>query len=369
MKIFHINCNYLATTLHQSLNEHLESLVVVNRIFTPFYPGFKQKVRPNENVCVCECFQKNDRFLFFIKQKKILRAAKSVFQEGEFACIHAHTLFTDGVCARSLSRESGLPYVVAVRNTDVNLFLQKRVLLRPLGLKVLRDASKVVFLSDSYRRKVLECYVPTRYREEINGKSVVIPNGIDDFWLSHKYTEKNPPAALEPPLRLLFAGRVLPGKNLRGVVSAVQQLRAKGYNAVFTVIGPHPDRALYEELKQYDFTEQKEPMEKEALIDAYRQADLFVMPSFHETFGLVYAEAMSQGLPVIYTSGEGFDNQFPDGTVGFAVNPHDPAQIADRILKAAADYCALSRRCLLNAERFRWDRIAETYSALYKEFL
>ena len=37
----------------------------------------------------------------------------------------------------------------------------------------------------------------------------------------------------------------------------------------------------------------------------YRENDIYVMPSIIETFGLVYAEAMSQGLPVIYTRGQG----------------------------------------------------------------
>lgn len=369
MKIFHINCNYLSTTLHQCLIEHLEPLGVENRIFTPVYPGFARKIRPNDNVRISECFQKRDRYLFFVKQKKILRAARAGFSEDRFDCIHAHTLFTDGVCARRLSRESGLPYVVAVRNTDVNLFFQKRVLLRPLGLKVLRDASKVVFLSESYLRKVLDTYVPTQERAGIEAKSVVIPNGIDDFWLAHRAGEKTPPAVSERPLHLLFAGRVLPEKNLSGVVSAVQLLRAKGCPADFTVIGPHPDKALYEELGQYEFVRLLEPMEKEELIDAYRRADLFVMPSFHETFGLVYAEAMTQALPVIYSRGEGFDGQFPDGEVGFAVDPGDPQQIADKILEALSAYAGISGRCAERSERFRWDRIAEIYRSLYKELL
>ncbi len=369
MKIFHINCNYLATTLHQCLIEHLEAVGVENRVFVPIYPGFARKIRPLDQVHVSECFQKRDRFLFFVKQNKLLRAAKAVFSADHFDCIHAHTLFTDGVCARRLSREKGIPYVVAVRNTDVNLFFQKRILLRPLGVKVLRDASKVVFLSDSYRRKVLESYVPARFRAEMEAKSMVIPNGIDDFWLSHRFNENNPPAVPEPPLHLLFAGRVLPDKNLRGVVSAVQILRERGYDADFTVIGPHPDKALYEELKQYDFVYLKEPMEKETLIDAYRQADLFVMPSFHETFGLVYAEAMTQGLPVIYSKGEGFDGQFPDGEVGFSVDPKQPRQIAEKILEAASSYADISKRCVTDAERFRWDRIAEIYRLIYKELL
>jgi len=47
------------------------------------------------------------------------------------------------------------------------------------------------------------------------------------------------------------------------------------------------------------------------------------MPSITETFGLVYAEALSQGLPVLYTRGQGFDRQFEEGEVGYAVDCFD----------------------------------------------
>ena len=43
------------------------------------------------------------------------------------------------------------------------------------------------------------------------------------------------------------------------------------------------------------------------------------MPSRYETFGLVYGEAMSQGLPIIYSKGQGVDGYFKEGTVGYGV--------------------------------------------------
>lgn len=46
-------------------------------------------------------------------------------------------------------------------------------------------------------------------------------------------------------------------------------------------------------------------MDKTKIIDVYRDSDIFVMPSKFETFGLVYVEALTQGLHLIYTKGQG----------------------------------------------------------------
>ena len=51
-----------------------------------------------------------------------------------------------------------------------------------------------------------------------------------------------------------------------------------------------------------------------------RSCSVFAMPSIFETFGLVYLEALSQNLPVVYTKGQGIDGMF-DNTVGIGVDP------------------------------------------------
>jgi glycosyltransferase involved in cell wall biosynthesis len=91
------------------------------------------------------------------------------------------------------------------------------------------------------------------------------------------------------------------------------------------------------------------------------------MPSVTETFGLVYPEAMSQGLPVIYTSGQGFDGQFQDGQVGFAVNCYDAEEIAEKIIKIVANYQELSENAVKNAKKFRWSDINQKYMNIYQE--
>jgi glycosyltransferase involved in cell wall biosynthesis len=90
------------------------------------------------------------------------------------------------------------------------------------------------------------------------------------------------------------------------------------------------------------------------------------MPSFAETFGLVYAEALSQGLPLIYTKGQGIDGYFRDGEVGYAVDPNDPEEIADRISMILRRYLEISNFCTAQAGQFSWERIGNIYKSLYE---
>lgn len=93
------------------------------------------------------------------------------------------------------------------------------------------------------------------------------------------------------------------------------------------------------------------------------------MPSKHETFGLVYAEAMSQGLPVIYTRGQGFDGQFEEGEVGYSVQYDSAEEIVDRIKEILNNYKTISNNCVEKVDRFDWDEIARKYIEIYLKTL
>ena len=75
---------------------------------------------------------------------------------------------------------------------------------------------------------------------------------------------------------------------------------------------------------------------------------------------------MSQGLPVIYSKGQGFDGQFEDGTVGYAVNSLDHNDIAEKIIKIFYDYETKSKNCIELFNKFDWKTIACDYLSLYE---
>lgn len=366
MKILHINCNYIGTTLHQLMVEKLDKMGLDNSVFVPTYDKNVAVIKPNSNVCVSECFKKWDRLIFDYKQRKIQKSIESHYDIGLFECIHAYTLFTDGNCARNLSKKYNIPYVVAVRNTDVNDFFRLMPHLRRRGVKIMRDASAVFFLSDAYRRQVFDRYIPKKYHDEILKKTQIIPNGIDDFWLSNKPCEKEIPGK---DIKLIYAGRIDKNKNIPTTQKAVDLLCQKGYNATLTVVGKVIDEGEFSRIKEHNNTNYINAMPKEKLIEQYRCHDIFVMPSFTESFGLVYAEAMSQGLPVIYSENQGFDRQFPEGEVGYRVISSSPDDIVSSVKKILSDYENISKNCVVNAGRFKWDTIAERYADIYKNIL
>ncbi len=362
MRVLHINCNYIGTTLHQTMIEHLDTLGYENQVFVPTYDKNLAVIKPNANVCVSECFHKWDRLFFDFKQQKIKKGLESKIPVADYALIHAYTLFTDGNCARKLSKQYGIPYVVAVRNTDVNDFFRLMPHLRKRGVQIMRDAAAVFFLSESYQNQVFEKYIPLKYQGEIKEKTYIIPNGIDSFWFNTSASKKS----LGKSIKLVYAGRIDRNKNIPTTQKAMDILREKGYETSLTVVGKVVDTKEYDRIKKHPYTKYYPATPKEKLVEVYRASDIFVMPSFTESFGLVYAEAMSQGLPVIYSKGQGFDQQFQEGVVGYHVNADDPVDVAEGIKRVIESYSEIQKNTVQSAKVFDWARITEKYNDIYQ---
>lgn len=361
MRILHINYNYLGTALHDVMISHMNSRLPDNAVFAPSWRESDKSFE--KNVKVVKCFKKCDRAFFHIKQRKIINAAEQNFDISKFDFIHAYTVFSDGNCAYKLSQKYHIPYAVAVRDTDVNSFFKWMIHLRKLGIKILNNASVVFFLSTTYRDYVLEHYIPQEYHESILKKSHIVPNGIDDFWLNN--IGKSRDLSDFQSIRVIYAGRINKRKNLMKTVAAIKLLISQGYNVSYDVVGKIEDQVLYEKIIGEQFVTYHKPCSKEGLIQLYRKADIFVMPSLTETFGLVYAEAMSQGLPVLYSKEQGFDGQFEEGVVGFSVDKNDPEDIARKTIQVMERYSEISHNCIEKVGKFNWNAIIESYINIY----
>ena len=312
------------------------------------------------------CYTRLDRLSYFGKQEKALRALKRAYAGERYDLLHAHSLFSNGYLCWRLRQKQGTPYVVAVRSGDVNQFFARVPLLRGLGVRILCGAERVVFLSGKTRDHVLETYVPSAGREALRARCEVVPNGIAQVFLDRR----GAPRTDRPQgkaLRLITVAYLNELKNQKAVIRAAELLIQRGYDVTYRVIGRKRDPAYAAEVIASPLVSYAEPMPQTALIDEYRDADVFVMPSYKETFGLTYVESMSQGVPVVYTRGQGFDGQSPEGTVGLAVDPDSPEEIAAAVEKILDAYPALSRSAVEGAGAFEWSVIAERYRKLYAE--
>lgn len=365
MTILHINTNYINSALHQTMIEHLNMLGINSKVFVPTYNKKVSIVKTNDYVTVSECFKKWDRLFFYKKQGKIYSKILATYNVREIDCIHAYTLFTDGNVAMKLSKQFDIPYVVAVRNTDVNCFFKKLVFLRSKGIEILNNASAVFFLSPAYKQEVMMKYVPKRLQDEIEKKSYIIPNGIDDFWfkeICNDYRHKNFDVKR---INCISVGNIDKNKNVGLTIEALKKMKKKGWDVSLKIIGKVVDKSLFADYSTHDFFQYLGIKTKEEIIEYLRDSDIFIMPSHTETFGLVYAEAMSQGLPVIYTKGQGFYGQFDEGKVGYAVNDNDPDSVVSAIIKIINDYDSISKNCISSVIKFDWNSIAKKYDSIY----
>ena len=226
------------------------------------------------------------------------------------------------------------------------------------------------FLSKAYKEKMLKDYIPEEKKEALEKKMQIVPNGIGDFWLEHQFFDRDIDSTRkrlqQKELNVVCVGQIIKRKNIPALQEALLILKKEGWRIHLDIIGKIVDKAEYEKIISYADTSYHTPVPKEQLIDFYRKNDIFVLPSLTETFGLVYAEAMTQGLPVLYTKGQGFDQQFDDGVVGYPVLSNSPIDIADRIRQAVERFEELNKNSLDVCIVFNWDRICKLYNNLYE---
>lgn len=374
MNVLHINSNYLTSRLHENLMDQIETKEIHNTVFMPIKKEKKSEFlyQSKHEIYSPVSFKDKDKYIFTLKQYKIFKKIESTLKIEQYGLIHAHTLFTDGNVAYNLNKKYGIPYIVTVRGyTDINVFFKTRLNLRRKGRKILNNASSIIFLSEANKNELLDNYIEDeKLKYNIESKCIVSPNGIDDFW----FTNVGKPKIIKnkKDIKFIYVGKIMKLKNVLGTIEALKYFNENSnYQGSLTIVGKKVDKAYTDKiLKESEVRiNVLDQMPREKLINLYRESDIFIMPSFKETFGLVYPEAMSQGLPVIYTKGQGFDQQFEEGMVGYSVDANDPSDISESMIKIVERYKNTSQNAINNFTRFNWNDISKRYIKIYKKIL
>jgi len=375
MRILHICSYYIGNKLYMNLIKELSLNGINQEVFIPIrddqHAGRNQLPIQYDtvNFYYRNLLKKHDKFLFFNKIKKqMTEIEKSIPEIENINAIHAHTIFSDGGTAYKLYKKYGIDYIVNVRNTDINTFYRYALHLRPFMYKILLNARAVVFISHAYKEQMLS-FLPASILSQIENKCFVVPNGIDDYWHKSAVNKKRKETFKE--IKILFIGTINKNKNLTSVIYACNKLQKEGFNVLLNVIGTGPLEVECRELC-VNLGMEKNVLfhgyisEKEIISSIMDNSDIFIMPSFKETFGLVYIEAMSRGLPVIYTKGQGIDGFFQEGEVGFSIDPEDQPMIVESIKKIINSYNNLSVNCYKNSLKFNWSNNSREYLNYYK---
>lgn len=386
MKVLHITNSYGGTAVYTNLYTAIDHGSDTEQwVYVPLNSRNHSRVgnmmidfcNKGSQIHYATILKRYHSYLYGAKISAIVKDIERTFDMKQVDVIHASTLCLDGAAAYELSKKYGIPYVVAVRNTDVHTYYDKLFWRKPYFTKVLLNAEKVVFISPKYKENFLLNQVPVSKRSLAEAKMTVIPNGVNRVFLENKNPVQK---KLGEEFKLIFVAAFYDGKGLVETVQAIDKLRAKGMKVSLNAIGKGlPNRpqdgdyikkveALAEGKDWIKLQPFKKPLE---IIEEMRQSDAFVMVSSPETFGLVYVEALTQGLPIVYACNEGFDGFYEDGFVGYPANAGDVESVVTAIEKVIKENEAIRQNILtLDLDRdFEWNCISMKYLNIYNDIL
>ena len=215
------------------------------------------------------------------------------------------------------------------------------------------------------------------------GRIRIVPPGVDHafFGPGHRPQARR---ALGLPVDgrlLLFVGRIQPLKCADVAIEILAELRAGGEEAYRLVVvggpsGPHGDKSLQSLHDVADARGVREhvhfvaPQPHELLSSYYRAADVCIVPSRSESFGLVALEAAACGTPVVASAVGGLTTLVDHGHTGYLVEDRDPAAYADAVRRTFDEPLAaerLSTASVLRARRYTWRAAARTLVELHDE--
>jgi D-inositol-3-phosphate glycosyltransferase len=251
--------------------------------------------------------------------------------------------------------------------------------------KVIAGADRLVAATSAEMTQLETLYGANPY------KITIIPPGVD---VSHFYPIPADEAKAylgTPPEEqmILFVGRIEPLKGVENLMRAIALMRKRGISHeiphYLAVIGGDIDsdeqkmsvemarlQRLCDELDICDLILFLGKRSQDILPYYYSAAELLVMPSLYESFGMVALESMACGTPVVASRVGGLAYLVQDGVNGYSVPDGDIEALSERItllLRDPAHRQDLGRQAVAYAQDYDWEKIARRIANLYREVI
>lgn len=297
----------------------------------------------------------------------LARAGRGWFDDRQL--VHVHNAYPDGVAAvRAFGGR--LPVVVTTHGSDINHFITNPSL-RPLIVKALNRSAAVIAVGTELKRTIRTLGV--------SAPVTVIPNGLDPD-VFHPGDRNEACAVLGVPddrPRILFVGYFTAVKGIDNLLKAMPAVLAAHPDVELVLVGARPDgdntepsRRLAESLGIAHVMKIVPAVPHETLARWYTASDVLVLPSHREGFGMVAAEALACGRPVVATRSGGPEDIVVDGC-GALVPTRDPDALAAGIIRVLSGQGIMPAGELAASahSRFSYDRVSRDILAVYRSVL
>ncbi|MEG4004548.1 hormogonium polysaccharide biosynthesis glycosyltransferase HpsP [Microcoleus sp. Pol11C1] len=308
----------------------------------------------------------------------------------QFDLAHIHALFSPvTTLAATIARYHKLPYIMRPCGMLDPADLQKKKRLKQIYATLLERpnlaGAAAIHFTSKEEAKISERFglnctgkMPVPRDFDLTGKmrvpqDLVIPLGVTAGLFPKRLRESQVPI-------ILFMSRIEPKKGLDLLIPALESILGSGIEFHFILAGSNPQDADYE--TQVKSKIHNSRLEKYTTITGFvsgdlkvellTKADLFVLPSYYENFGIAVAEAMAAGVPVAISDRIHIAEDIQQAEAGW-VGPLEVGAIANSIKSALVNPEERQRRGLNGKEyakkHYNWDAIAQQTIDAYQQIL
>ena len=301
--------------------------------------------------------------------------------------IHSH-YWLSGWAARDLRAEWGAPIIQMFHTLGHVKNLIAAPSERESQRRIDKETEIIDFVDHIVAATPAEEEQLVEYYDADPSKITIIPPGVDtQLFHPHSPEDAKSRLGVRPCDRmLLFVGRIEPLKGIDTLMRAMALLAYEcptwAKDICVAIIGGDPNtneneemerlKAIRAELGITDLVTFLGARDQDKLHHYYSAAEMVIMPSNYESFGMVALEAMACGTPVIASDVGGLGYLVRNGETGLRVPNGDPAALARAIARLAEDHelrRRMGRRAHLYAQQYSWECIADRVQALYLKAL
>lgn len=306
-------------------------------------------------------------FFFIFQSLSIIK----ILKKDKIDLIHAHWIFPQGIAVAIISSLFSLKKVrkvLTIHGSDINKFDNK------IGWFFIRFIIKkfdvVTVVSNDIKNKILKNTSFTNIHTSPMGVNTTIfkPEQNNQVYKSI-FDNDNP--------NVLFVGICVESKGLSKLIEAVKLLKDIGTYVNLLIIGDDTNTSMYKEYIAKHCLEESVrffgAVGREQMPNYYTGADIFILPSKSEGFGLVYAESMSCETITIASDLVPVHDIITDNETGFFLEENTPKCIAEKISYVLGNKENLksmrqnARKYIV--DNFDWEIVAEKYSKLFTSLI
>lgn len=287
----------------------------------------------------------------------------------KFDIIHAHYAHPPGFVAVLLAKIVKKTVIITCRGSDIHEYTEKNYpdkLRRERVLYAIKNADYLTCVSNFLSEKIVSLGID-------DTKVEVVPNGVNsEMFYPIKIAVAREKLKLPLDKKIILnVGMLTPIKGTIYLINAFADIIKKNDGLFLIIIGHGPLRSELENkvrtLNLNRYVRFVSFVPNEELVFWFNAADLFVLPSLGEGFGIVLIEALSCGLPIVASNVGGIPEIINESNLGILISPGNIEELSNGILQGLNNNW--NRNKLIERSKYySWDNVAKLTSNIYERF-